>query len=1013
MKEVPRSVRTVSSLIISCLTFGQDSKVYCVKPLSGLTSHLSAAQGALKLGTIYVRAVLRNIREDPSSPSYSSSSAATADRGADEAFADASGASTDIIRSSFKHQSQVKTTLPKAPSALLPVVAAAAPAHAAVMRTRTNYGSPSTFFDDDDGDYGRRPRRRTQPASFGWKTECKPTYRRTEMSSSSLNSPEALNRIIFDLLCVWHDLKRPSEAVPTSDLGMSDKRETIGKIIFRLTSEIDQRINHLTADAAPRNFQEFAEEWCLLTWNLISVTTRLRSMEANDEEKSFLFKLNNQLIFLVNKARAIDPPLKENDVTFTAFHDSFATTLHTMHNLYQSLDHIPTAMDAHEFAHNVALFGQHDLFKFLEAFKAYCHVNNTALWHDVRAAQAHRMVDFNKINRESVTELVKFYTTMMYTLGIVTARLQGFRHECVYTRGLFSEHDDPVWHLMEMAFSAFELLLNDCILATEPSTNAILVTNNLFPMKITALAHGVLFRDFSVQIVSEEVAQQIQSEVRRQKLLEHSAPLGFFPSAALLAMKPSSGVKRNNATASADGGNTAHKKSDVNSKEAISIAPSFHTKHRCWMAKYPHLLCTTRQKDTVLDSRSGQIGKRPLFYFYVKAEIFSPSGKFFFTHTLSLPFTIATRRNQDCQVQRMMSSYTATCFWLYGAHIQDGLMLNWFDNGIQWETFKHLFSQHFKVNCDISRGFVDEDYELLKQKSQCAECAETESVIHHGSYDAAQKRITFKNILCPHLRYDIGKNTMRFSIWRGMLELLQMFSDQKTTVKDLWEKFFLMGFIEHNKIEKLLAPHEATMCLRLSFINSGSVCFTVKTSSQMRSSTSDEPTIMHLEPLDLKRLQAKSLAEYLRDIAVAEKIEYLMTAQNELIPMEKVFAMLHMFEEGPKDQLRDITSNVAKCGGVEVMQHVSFTALRVAVVTRRLEPPVFNSQGTRDLVTPPTSSSVFPNGNSDFLEKLQNLMNENSKTREDVIELLQMQNGHGHDYYMLPFAPVPPTSTPL
>ncbi|TMS39138.1 hypothetical protein L596_005710 [Steinernema carpocapsae] len=893
------------------------------------------------------------------------------------------------------------------------------------MRTRNVYGSP--FGDNDHDDYGRRPRRRTQPASFGWKTECKSSLlHRPEMSSSCLNSPEALNRIIFDLLCVWHDLKRPSEAVPTSDLGMSDKRETIGKIIFRLTSEIDQRINHLTTDAAPTNFHEFAEEWCLLTWNLISVTTRLRSIEAlaaNEEEKSFLYKLNSQLIILVNKARAIDPPLKENDLRFVAFHDSFATTLHTMHNLYQSLELIPTALDAHDFSTNVALFAQHDLFKFLEAFKAYCHVHNTTLWHDVRAAQAQRMIEFNEIDRDPVNELVKFYTTMMYTLGIVTARLQGFRHECVYVRGLFSEHDDPVWHLMEMVFSAFELLLNDCILATEPSTNAILVTNNLFPMKITSLAHGVLFRDFSVQIVSEEVAQQIQSEVRRQKLLEHSAPLGYFPSAALLAMKPSSGVKRNNATASVDGGNTAHKKSDVNSREAISIAPSFHSKHRCWMAKYPHLLCTTRQKDTVLDSRSGQIGKRPLFYFYVKAEIFSPSGKFFFTHTLSLPFTIATRRNQDCQVQRMMSSYTATCFWLYGAHVQDGLMLNWFENGIEWDRFKHLYSQHFKVNCDVERGFGDEDFGLLEQKSQCTECTESESVIHHGSFQEKTKRITFKNILCPHLRYDVGKSSVRFSIWRGMLELQQLFSDQKTAVKELWEKFYLMGFLEHTEVEDVLEQHEATMCLRLSYISGGSVCFTVKTSRKMKNGD-EVPSIMHLEPLDLKRLQAKPLSEYLKDIAIAEKIEFLMSAQNELIPIEKVFKSLHMLDEGPKEQLREITSNVAKCGGVEIMQRVSFTALRVAVVTRRIEAPTTQSTTSatgasavagnaghsfdlvRDMVvTPPTSSNhVFANGNGDFLEKLHQLMNEHGKSKEEVVELLQTSNGQ--EYYMLPFAGV-------
>lgn len=95
--------------------------------------------------------------------------------------------------------------------------------------------------------------------------------------------------------------------------------------------------------------------------------------------------------------------------------------------------------------------------------------------------------------------------------------------------------------------------------------------------------------------------------------------------------------------------------------------------------------------------------------------------------------------------------------------------------------------------------------------------------------------VTFKNMLCPHLRYECGSTNVRFSVWRGtfiigfiikiywnlmkrpislffihksqlisgMLELLQIFHDKRNNVHKLWEKNFLHGFLEFDQVRDL------------------------------------------------------------------------------------------------------------------------------------------------------------------------------------------------------------------
>ncbi|KAI1726647.1 hypothetical protein DdX_03371 [Ditylenchus destructor] len=813
-------------------------------------------------------------------------------------------------------------------------------------------------------------------------------------SSSKSRDVSNLHTEIFDFLCTYHRVKRiPSKdtnpgAIVQNSLSNEQRGELINRSLYKILNAVELRISVLPSTSEPTT-SDYFDEWAFLTWTLLSIINRLQS-DARDSStfldyggKHFQEKINTALVELVNKAQRMQPPagVQPNDTHFDRFYQAYVTTLITLHDLYTMFQQ---KWLYSEFETQIGLF-KDQLTVCFQLQREFCNNHGYLLWRQMRESQVRKMTTYGYDNKGYLESAMSFYSNMLYNLGVLAARLQGFCYETRNSKVL-SDKPDLIAPLLQMVYSMVEILLSDAIISVEPSQNAILVTNNLFPMKIVSLCRCSFFKEFSLQIVSEEVAQQIQQEMRHRKTFEPPVPIRPTPSAALLALKPSTGIKRNNATASADGGgNTAHKKSDVSSKEWISIPPSFDPEQGGWVATYPHLLCTTRQKDNLLDSRSGQTGKRPLFYFHVKAEMFSFTGDFATAHTLSLPFSIATRRNQDCQVQRMMSSYTATCFWLYGTNVIDGLTIGWYDHEIDWKHFKHLYAQYFALNAEVLRSLTDEDFAILRLKMHCPECTERTNEENFSNPTHIPNSVTFKNVLCPHLHYRITEPTkvdLRFSIWRGMLELLHLFNDQRTEVKNLWECGLLQGFMEMETVHSLLVSVDHALIMRLSFVIGGSICFTVKSNGH----------ILNLEPLDIRRLQAKPLNEYLRDILLAEKVEYVLNSKREWIHVSEAVKLCQKASTSDSSYnltTKEVTSNVMYAGPVEEEQIIRFTPMRVAVVTCKQPAATDYKLDTssnarnlgRQMRTNPSSTSL-----DDFEAKLESLTRAFGKSSKDVLD---------------------------
>jgi hypothetical protein len=183
----------------------------------------------------------------------------------------------------------------------------------------------------------------------------------------------------------------------------------VRKLICKLLNEIDARVKRIRA-MPPTSEQEFIEEWTMLTWNVMCITSRLHnSMQTpftSSEDRVIYKKLNLSLIELVNNSRSTDVPatLQLPTDTLTKLSIKLTESMEFLHQLYRQLKNMPqmTPEQTQEFELQVRYFANNYLIPFIDFFKSFCNDQTSQLWADVRAAQIQRVRDFSPMPHEPV-----------------------------------------------------------------------------------------------------------------------------------------------------------------------------------------------------------------------------------------------------------------------------------------------------------------------------------------------------------------------------------------------------------------------------------------------------------------------------------------------------------------------------------------------------------------------------------------------------------------------------------
>jgi hypothetical protein len=337
-------------------------------------------------------------------------------------------------------------------------------------------------------------------------------------STRSANSALNFHMEVFDLLCTFHRVKRVSSkeaasspSVITLDRSLSEEQraEQLNRALYKVINDIEQRILLLPSTSEPPT-PEYFDEWSFLTWTLLSTVNRLQ-VEVDESValldyggKHFQDKIHAALVELVNKAQRMQPPagVSHADQHFEQFYQAYVTALLSLHELYSTATlprHNKWFFDA--FETQVARFRE-QLTLCFQLQREFCNNHGFFLWRQMRNSQIQKMTRFGYDNKGFLSTAVSFYSNMLYNLGVLAARLQGFCYETKNSK-LLNGKPDLISPLLQMVYQMVDVLVGDSIICIEPSQNPILVTNNLFPMKILSLCRSVFFKDFSAQVITQ------------------------------------------------------------------------------------------------------------------------------------------------------------------------------------------------------------------------------------------------------------------------------------------------------------------------------------------------------------------------------------------------------------------------------------------------------------------------------------------------------------------------------